>query len=60
MYRAYDNLPVLWVDHYDNVTPELLEDEYPRILSKAREYTFEKLTNQYWIDLVNSYRSKNI
>jgi hypothetical protein len=60
MYRAYDNLPVLWVDHYDNVTPELLEDEYPRILSKAREYTFEKLTNQYWIDLVNTYRSKNI
>jgi hypothetical protein len=56
MYRAYDNLPVLWVDHYDNVTPELLEREYPRILVKAKEYTFEKLTNQYWIDLVNSYR----
>lgn len=58
MFRAYDDLPVLWVDHYDNVTPALLEHEYPRILSRAREYTFEKLTNQWWIDLVNSYRSQ--
>jgi hypothetical protein len=44
------------VDHYDNVTPELLMREYPWILSRAKEYTFEKLTNQWWIDLVNSYR----
>ncbi|KAL3779569.1 hypothetical protein ACHAW5_000979 [Stephanodiscus triporus] len=56
MYHIYDDLPVLWVDHYDNVTPALLEREYPRIISKAREYTFEKLTNQWWIDLINSYR----
>ena len=56
MFRAYYDLPVLWVDHYDNVTPELLKHEYPRILSLAKNYTFEKLTNQWWIDLVNSYR----
>jgi hypothetical protein len=56
MFRAYHDLPVLWVDHYDNVTPELLMREYPWILSGAKEYTFEKLTNQWWIDLVNSYR----
>lgn len=37
LYRTYDDLPVLWVDHYDNVTPSLLESEYPRILSKAKE-----------------------
>ncbi len=58
-YRVFDDLPVLWVDHYDNVTPELLEREYPRILSGAREYVFEKLTNQWWIDLINSYRFSN-
>jgi len=55
-YRVYDDLPVLWVDHYDNVTPSLLEEAYPRILSKAHEYKFEKLTNQWWVDLINSYR----
>lgn len=56
LFRAYEHLPVLWVDHFDNVTPSLLEREYPRIISKARDYRFEKLTLQYWIDLVNSYR----
>lgn len=55
-YRAYAGLPVLWVDHFDNVTQALLVSEYPRILSGAREYIFEKLTNQWWIDLINSYR----
>jgi hypothetical protein len=56
LYRSYANLPVLWVDHFDNVTPELLNQEYPRILSRAREYAFEKLTIQWWINLIDSYR----
>ena len=56
LFRAIEHLPVLWVDHFDNVTPSLLEREYPRIIfKKAREYRFEKLTLQYWINLVNSY-----
>lgn len=55
-YRTYDKLPVLWVDHFDNVTPALLEDQYPRILLKARDYEFERLTQQYWIGLINRYR----
>jgi hypothetical protein len=55
-YQAYDELPVLWVDHYDNVTPALLEEAYPKILSRAREYKFEKLTRQWWIDYINSFR----
>ena len=57
LYRTYDDLPVLWVDHYDNVTPSLLEREYPKILLRAKEYNFEKLTNQWWIDLINSHRN---
>lgn len=55
-YRTYDELPVLWVDHFDNVTPALLEEQYPRILLKAREYEFERLTQKWWIDLINKYR----
>ena len=47
-YRTFDDLPVLWVDHYDNVTPSLLEEAYPRILRGARNYKFEKLTNWWW------------
>jgi hypothetical protein len=56
LFRSYQHLPVLWIDHFDNVTPSLLENEYPRIVSKARGFQFEKLTLQYWIDLVNSHR----
>ena len=55
-YRTFDDLPVLWVDHYDNVTPSLLEEAYPRILRGARSYKFEKLTNWWWADHINSFR----
>ncbi|KAL7459547.1 hypothetical protein ACHAWC_011342 [Mediolabrus comicus] len=55
-YRVFDDLPVLWVDHYDNVTPSLLEASYPTILAKAEEYNFAKLTNQWWVDFINSFR----
>lgn len=57
-HRTFDFLPVLWVDHFDNVTPALLTAEYPRIVSRAREYRFEKLTNWWWVDLINSYRER--
>jgi hypothetical protein len=56
-YRTFEGLPVLWVDHYDNVTPALLEDAYPKILLKAKEYNFAKLTNHWWVDFINSHRS---
>ena len=58
-YKVYDDLPVLWVDHYDNVTPSLLKDAYPRILEKAHEYKFEKLTQKWWADLINSHRTNH-
>eukprot|EP00585_Thalassiosira_rotula_P012690 CAMPEP_0196130840 /NCGR_PEP_ID=MMETSP0910-20130528/1077_1 /TAXON_ID=49265 /ORGANISM="Thalassiosira rotula, Strain GSO102" /LENGTH=403 /DNA_ID=CAMNT_0041390221 /DNA_START=3 /DNA_END=1211 /DNA_ORIENTATION=+ len=47
-YKTFDDLPVLWVDHFNNVTPALLEEAYPKILSKAQEYNFAKLTKQWW------------
>ncbi|KAL7532176.1 hypothetical protein ACHAWF_004038 [Thalassiosira exigua] len=55
-YKIFDDLPVLWVEHYDNVTPSLLEEAYPPILLKAHKYNFEKLTKQWWVDLINHYR----
>lgn len=55
-FQAFEDLPVLWVDHYYNVTPPFLEDAYPRILERAHQYKLEKLTKQWWIDLIQSYR----
>ena len=56
-YKTFDDLPVLWVEHYDNVTPALLEREYPKILEKAYEYNFEKLTNTWWVNFIQKYRT---
>eukprot|EP00985_Skeletonema_marinoi_P008275 scaffold3705_cov159-Skeletonema_marinoi.AAC.1 len=55
-YRVFDDLPVLWVDHFDNVTPALLESSYPKILARAEEYNFAKLTKHWWVDYINSFR----
>jgi len=55
-YHVFDDLPVLWVDHFDNVTPFLLESSYPKILARAEEYNFAKLTKQWWVNYINSFR----
>jgi hypothetical protein len=53
-FRTMDNLPVAWIDSYDNLTPQWLEQEYHRIVSQAHSYNYEKLTEKYWIDLIKS------
>jgi hypothetical protein len=54
MYRNFDDLPVVWIDHYENLTPEFLEEEYKRIVAQAGTYNYEKLTRQWWIHKINS------
>jgi hypothetical protein len=53
-FRTMEKLPVAWIDSYDNLTPQWLEKEYRRIVSHAHSYQYEKLTEQYWIDLIKS------
>ena len=53
-YRNFDDLPVAWIDSYDNLTPEWLENEYIRITKNPQRYKYEKLTKQYWIDFIKS------
>lgn len=48
------DLPVVLVDTYNNVTPALLEAEFERIVQNADNFKYEKLTRQYWINLVKS------
>ena len=54
MFRNFDGLPVAWIDSYDNLTPQWLEQEYHRIVSQSTSYQYEKLTLKYWIDLIQS------
>lgn len=39
-----EDLPVLWVDYFDEVTPEYLEKRYYEIAANANSYNYEKLT----------------
>ncbi|CAB9510628.1 unknown protein [Seminavis robusta] len=51
------DLPVVWVEQYDQVTPEFLEQAFDRIVFEppAGGYRYEKLTKQYWINKAYSF-----
>jgi hypothetical protein len=51
--RTLDDLPVLWVDNFSELTVELLENSYAKLIAKAAAYKYEKLTQKYWEDLLH-------
>lgn len=50
----YQDLPVLIVNSWDEITNEKLEKEWERI--QAGSYKLEKLYAGYWLDLISSYQ----
>lgn len=48
-YHTYDELPVLWVDNFENVTQEMLEKEYVRILQNKDNYNYKRLQKRWWL-----------
>ena len=52
--KTADKLPVLWVDDFALVTPDLLAKEYLR-MTKRTDYQFERLTMDWWVSFVHSY-----
>ena len=52
----YKDLPVLFVDQWEEVTPEFLEQKYKEISSK--KYNLEKLYMEYWWKKVLKLRKK--
>jgi hypothetical protein len=54
-YRNFDDLPVAWIDHYDNLTADWLENvAYPQIVSNYKKYNYAKLTRQWWIHKIQN------
>jgi hypothetical protein len=37
-----------------DVTPEFLQKKYAEIVAKFNQYKYEKLTLDYWVDLIAS------
>ena len=46
---AYDQLPVLVVDNWSDVTPSLIRQFYREYLAKRTTYNYHKLFADYWI-----------
>jgi hypothetical protein len=42
-------LPVIWVTHYDNLNPELLQVEWERILTQPFHFQYQQLTQSHWV-----------
>jgi len=54
----YEDLPVLIVKEWSDVTKELLENtiEAFKTKHKANEFNYDKLTLKYWVDKINTYK----
>ncbi len=52
--QLFDDMPVLWVDDWDEVTEEFLNEKYKEISSK--EYDISKLFLQYWANIINDLK----
>lgn len=44
----FDDLPILFIDHWDQITEEFLECEYNRIIQRT-DWNYDKLRLGYWI-----------
>lgn len=48
--RIFDDLPVLEVDYWENLTPDYMMEGYQQILQKWDTCNWDKLTRHYWVD----------
>ena len=46
------SLPVLWVDDFQEIHPDMLERHYASIIARCHEYDFARLTKKWWYDMV--------
>ena len=59
-FRTLDQLPVAWIDSFDNLTPRWLEQEYRKLIEERQRYKWDKLTQQWWVDYIHSFLPKEI
>ena len=55
----FEDLPVLIVQNWNEVTQICLEKKYQLIKSQNRRYKFDKLYADYWINLIKSYQERH-
>jgi hypothetical protein len=53
--KLYEDLPVLIVNDWVDITTNLLEETITEF--KNKNFNYNKLTLKYWIDMINSYKN---
>mmetsp|Transcript_16062 Transcript_16062/g.24090 ORF Transcript_16062/g.24090 Transcript_16062/m.24090 type:complete len:446 (-) Transcript_16062:91-1428(-) len=53
--ELFNHLPVLFVDHFSQVTPALLESSYRHIMNLTYSYDYRILTKKYWFRRFRTY-----
>lgn len=53
----FNELPVLFVDKWSDVTQELLDKTVNEF--KKKTFNYEKLHLKYWVDMINSHKKEN-
>ena len=56
--RVLDELPVLWVKSFGEVTQELLEEQYPSIIQG--QYNYKRLTTKWWLNHIAGLLNQTI
>ena len=56
---VYSNLPVLFLDSFQFITPELLEDAYTCFTLYANKFNYNQLNTKYWVDLISRVTQGN-
>jgi len=51
-HTVLDELPVLFVTNFDEVTPALLAAAYPDILSRCELFNYDRLTTRWWVSRI--------
>ncbi|PCI94994.1 hypothetical protein COB11_03190 [Candidatus Aerophobetes bacterium] len=54
MDSAFEDLPVLTISSWEEVTEAYLLEQYSNM--KKKKYMFDKLYAKYWLDLIKSYK----
>jgi hypothetical protein len=52
LQATYADLPILWVDTWEDVNQDLMEKAWTDMVIKAANYKYAKLTKQYWVDFI--------
>merc|ERR1740124_702944 len=60
MDRSWLKLPVVFIDTIEDMTKDFLQKQFERLCSKRHEFEYERLTTDYWRQLILDTRDKGI